>query len=447
MAAPQPPVLVRRPWNTLELLKGALYLLWAVGVLFLAVAVSGVWEHRGSMKTIGKDTVPSIVAAQKIRASLAAMDSNVANELLGGSTTGAQLKAFEQGREDTANGIIQAAENITFGIKEREPVQRLQVNLGKYEEAVQRARDLHARRDPSAALAYLDSARIMEGELLPAADALDKANLDELEQAYEKAGYGSLASRTGIAVVGLVLILALLRVQVFLNRRMRRVLSPPLAGATLLAVLFLIYTLVSLRTESRELKIAAKDSFISIHALWQARSVAFAANAELSRDLLDDQQGDIHRRAFQTKLDQLGKSGSGKPLTEFASRANGDSGYLVEEMGNITFPGEQEAAKKTIAAFVDYARGARQVLEKRTGRRDENIARWNASQQAQVQAALAQLDAGIEQTLDINTQAFKQSVQRGNDALAGFEIKIGIFGLVFAALIYLGLLPRIREYS
>ena len=61
--------------------------------------------------------------------------------------------------------------------------------------------------------------------------------------------------------------------------------------------------------------------------------------------------------------------------------------------------------------------------------------------------AFEQFDQALERTLEINDKAFRESVERGTAKLAGFEIGMLLVGLGFAVLVYIGLRPRIREYS
>jgi len=131
-------------WNTLQILQGSRAALIALDVLLLIAAIAGARVHRDAMKTVGKDSAPSIIAAQHIKSALADLDADAANELLGapGAMSDA-VKAYEARRVEAAEALIAAAENITYGESERTPIQSLQVGMGTYERLIQRARDLH----------------------------------------------------------------------------------------------------------------------------------------------------------------------------------------------------------------------------------------------------------------------------------------------------------------
>ena len=72
----------RSAWNTLQLLRAARTALLALDVLLLLAVVSAAGAHHGALKTVGRDTAPSIIAAQHIKTALAGMDAEVSNELL-----------------------------------------------------------------------------------------------------------------------------------------------------------------------------------------------------------------------------------------------------------------------------------------------------------------------------------------------------------------------------
>ncbi len=93
--------------NTLQTLWAGLYLIWALDAMLLFAAITGVQVHRDAMKTVGKDTAPSIIAAQKIKTSMADMDASVANELLGKpGEMEEQIKDYEKRRVEASKALI-----------------------------------------------------------------------------------------------------------------------------------------------------------------------------------------------------------------------------------------------------------------------------------------------------------------------------------------------------
>ncbi len=133
----------RGQWSTLRVLRLARSIILLLDALLLIAIVSATETQRATLRTVGKDTVPSIIAAQHIKSAMADMDADAVNELLEPpSASAAALQAYEDRRVEAAGALIGAAENITFGDAERLPIQSLQVGMGSYDRLIQRARDL-----------------------------------------------------------------------------------------------------------------------------------------------------------------------------------------------------------------------------------------------------------------------------------------------------------------
>jgi hypothetical protein len=442
-------------WNTLQILKATLAALVVLDALLLIAAVAGARVHRDAIKAVGKDSVPSIIAAQHIKSALADMDANAANELLGapGAMPDA-VKAYESRRVEAARALIAAAENITYGESERAPIQSLQVGMGTYERLVQRARDLHERGDAKFVDAYRDAAKLMDETLLPAADALDKANNEMLKRAYQGQSGKSSAARTLLGLTGLLLLGALAAVQIFLTRRTRRMFNPLLVAATLLVAGALQYAESSMATEQSQLKVAKEDAFTSIHALWRARSVSYWANSDESRYLLDQAHAAEHERNFLTKSAALAKVPPGMKLEDIGVaeargiHAQGFAGYLADELNNITFAGEREAAVDTLLRFEEYLGLDRQIRQlERGGKHREAVELCIGTQKGESNWAFDRFDKALGATLEINQGAFDAAVGKGFSVLDGLEIKVSVLAAVIAILMFLGLAGRIREYE
>jgi hypothetical protein len=446
VAAPQ------QRWNTLQVLQAGRVALIALDALLLIATMVAAHVHRDAVKTVGVDSAPSIIAAQHIKSALADMDANAANELLGAPAE--NIKAYELRRVEAAKALIAAAENITYGESERTPIQLLQVGLGTYERLVQRARDLHERGDAQFVAAYTDAAALMDNTLLPAADGLDKANHDVLEQTYQGAAGRSFWTQALLVAAGILLMAALAAVQAYVTYRTRRTLNLWLIAATLVTLGVLGASLGAMSTGHRELKVAKEDAFTSIHALWQARAAAYWANAEESRYLLDKAHASEQERDFLAKSASLAQfppgMGPNDVLRQEQSGVNprGFSGYLADELNNITFPGERDAAVRTLLQFEEYLGVDRQIRQlEHDGKHKEAIELCIGSKEGQSNWAFDRFDQALGATLDINLSAFDAAVHAGLAAFDGFDIKASVLAAAIAVFIFLGLSVRIREYQ
>jgi hypothetical protein len=452
-----PPVQLRlQRWNTLQLLRTIRIGLLALDALLLGAVLIGADVHRHAMQIIGNDTAPSIIAAQRIKAALAGMDADLAHELLVPSGQAVRSPgAYDDRRVEAAKALIEAARNITYGDSERVPIEALQVSAGTYQRLAQQSRDLaDDGQGEMSTRFYRADGIIMDGTLLPAADDLDKANNDVLEREYESKSTRSLVARLLTGFAGLLALLALAATQVYLSRRTRRTLNPALLAASILALWLTVYAFSGMGSEEHDLKVARQDAFTSIGALWRARATAYSANGAESRYLLDP----LHAREYEAEfvartnaLAQIPPSLSADRVIAAASAGSatpGFTGFLADELNNITFQGEREAAVQTLEAWESYMAIDAQIRTlERTGQHQRAVELCIGTSPGQSNWAFSQFDKALQDTLDINQHAFDGAVAEGFLALRNMEYKAAGAAALIAILITLGLAPRIREYE
>ncbi|MBO1335669.1 hypothetical protein [Streptomyces sp. VRA16 Mangrove soil] len=109
----------------------------------------------------------------------------------------------------------------------------------------------------------------------------------------------------------------LVRLQWYVARRFRRVLNPGLLAATLCALLAVTVGAQALAADSAQLRGARRDAFDSVVALARARAIAYDANADESRYLLDKERRTSYEDRFFAKAQKLyglrGADGAGRP--------------------------------------------------------------------------------------------------------------------------------------
>ena len=413
--------------TTPQVLKLGVVAICLASMLMMGAAITGARSHLHAMQAIGKDSAPSIIAAEHMRAALADMDAEAANELL----TGGGDAAFEKRRTEAVLGIVEAAKNLKYGEAE---LQKLALGVGTYTAGIQTSRDKRAAGDKGYLAPWRQATRFMDSVVLKAGADLDAANRTELDQAYAEQKTASVRALVlllaGAAVAGGVLI----AMQVFVAGRMRRILNPGLAAATLATVVFLIYAGQRFAENDRYLKVAKEEAFESIHALWQARAVAYAANSDESRYLLD--------------VGQVAPSQAAKYEADFQAKAAQVDGFLDAEMKNITFVGEGEPAREAVAEFAAYRKVDRQIRDlERSGKHEAAIALCTGNAPGQSDYVFKLFDDALGKTLKVNQEAFDAAVARGWGDVDGFEITAPVAAFLIAVLGWLGLRPRIREYS
>lgn len=447
--------------NTPQLLQSGLYLTWGASLLVLVSTISGIQGQRHAINTIGKDATPSITTAQRLKDAAAGMDAYVAKELLlpSGQNQDA-LKGYNERYEKFTQRLVAAAENITYGDKERKPIETLQLELGNYIAKIQQARDFHERGDTNNMLvAYRSAAEIMDQKLLPAADALDKVNVDALNLTYNKVKFDSGKSLFFIVISGVALISVLVGLQIFLSQRTRRTFNPMLLAASAIAIAFLNYTTGAFLSASQNLRIATEDAFTSMHTLRQARALGYMANAAQSRYLLDSAFALNHEQAFFNNIAKIAQLPNGETFETVAAavsvpnfpnyRADGFTGLLADQVKNITFAGEREATVKNLTTLGTYITIDKQIRQlERSGKHAEAIALCLGNQPEQSNWAFDEFRLKANQkSFDINQAAFDKAIKQAFIEVDGFEYITPVALSAIALLTLFGLLPRLKEYT
>jgi len=476
--------------STPKLLKLSLFAIWGTSLLLIITAIAAVQSQREAIKTVGLDSAPSILNAQRIKDSLADMDANAANELLAqpGQNQDA-VNGYNYRREKLSKLLVSVAENITFDDQERIPIETIQSKAGDYIQLIQQARDFHNAGDEANKLkAYRAAVEIMDKTLLPAATKLAEVNNNQLNMSYQNQQATVSRSLFIVTISGLLLLGILVGVQLFLNYRMRRILNPGLLIASAIAIIFLGYTYQSLTAASSKLKVAKENAFDSLYALRFSRALSYSANGDESRYLLDKTFAQTHEQAFFQKANQIAKIPNGQTFNSLANayqstqdpkfQVAGFQGFLADALHNITFPGEREAAVETLRSFGVYFNIDKQVRQlEQSGKHQEAISLCVGNNVNQSNWAFDQYMNTHQKVLNINMKEFQKSiiqafqevgvdiefkdVKKDKDAIevlattnkiethaiTRFEIiAVGVL-IAIGLLSFLGLSPRLKEYS
>jgi hypothetical protein len=453
---------LRKEWTTPRRLVGLRTLVWVFAGLLLFVGETTLGRARSALRTIAKDTAPSIVAAEGIGTALADLDANVANGLLGNAGHRAAADAaIEKERIVATDGIVKAAENITNGNAERGPIGAITVDFGRYLEKQAEAQLLHSRGEEAPAKeAYFVATDLLHGKLLAAVDQLDTTKKQQMDVAYAVQLEANGAAEFVAAVMGLCLIGCLLWAQWFLFRRMRRIVNVPLLVATLTALGLTLYLVHCFSDTREDLRIAKLDAFDSIYALLRARAAAYDANGDESRYLLDASPARGFERDYQRKVDSLTGAPSlpapaavqlaaANPATRGAASRDRSTikGMLWDEVRNITFPGEYDAAVDTLNAFARYFAidGTMRNL-KRAGKDAQAIELCIGTRTDESNAAFDRFDQAVQRTLDINQAGFDAAISRAEAELKRAELLDPGLALLIALAGWFGIRQRLREY-
>ena len=388
--------------------------LWArLGLITLVTLLVGVAGFRTYdllatvAQTVGRDTVPSIVAAEKIRTQFAYAHTNLVNVFLAKEgPDGRSMQDYAKAMREAHDSLLTAAQNITYGEEERVPIFAMLAGLAEYERAVGAALKSGVYDESG-----VKADRLMREKILVAAAQLDRANFAHLNSTYRDFKDTARLHQILALFLAVVLVVLLFESQWYIYLRFRRILNPGLLLATVLFATEVITFAYHSSGELSALRSAKEDAFESVHSLSLARALAYGANAMESIYLI--QSGNPVAQAAETKrfeetVAQIwrGRLVSQSELPQQPAGFKG-MGLLGEELANITFPGEQTVAEHTLLGWIEYARIDQKIrsLEAK-GKHAEAVALCLGKQRGESDWAFEKFDEALGATLKINQEAF-----------------------------------------
>jgi len=461
----------RRFWATLpgrlRLLRAVTVLLAAVLALLLglaALAAAGTWN------AVANRDAPRTTSAADLNLALNDMDAQAANLLLSSGDAGKgrletpYQKAFVfygDARKTIGHDLRDLAVAAQGDRADERTVESLTDNFAEYQERIGRALENDSRAGGKAAALddYRTATDLLRATLLPEARALVDSNDQAFDAEYDRARSTLFVQLAAVVSLGVLLLVALGVLQWYLARRFHRILNPGVLAATVCALLAVFLGTQALAASAVHLRGARHDAFDSVVALSRARAIAYDANADESRWLLDPDRRDQYGPSFLAKSQKLyGLSGAAlsdydAELSRTWQRYGADhrdlefTGEFRRELDNITFAGERGAAEKTVEAYAVYQRDDRRIralvaagkerqavefcMDWRPGTSNADFAAWMAA---------------LDKVTGINRQHFAASVEAGRSEATGvLPWACGLL-LVVAALTLLGLRPRLAEF-
>jgi hypothetical protein len=424
-------------------LKALLILCLAASVISLGTTFWTYSSVRKVAQSVGLDTVPQIVAAKDIRATLASAHSNAMNAMLTKEKLGGKFWSLYRKDLDALHlKLVSASENITYGDEEREPLYTILSNISAYEYTVGGAVANGAELSVDQ---FMEANRLMQQKILPASSALNHANLTQLESIYESYTKNINNVITFVRTAGIVFLLILAGIQIYLFRKTHRVLNLGLIAATVLFSASLVYSAASFNSVKSDLYTAKQDAFDSLNALWSAKAEAYNANAIESLYLLHNGTGIVQTAdTINFNLSAARIASDNK-----AALSGGKfEGYLSDAAGNITFPEERKAVTSALQQWVKYVDIDKQIRNlEYDGKHSEAIALGVGDASGQSNYEFTKFDAALGEVIKINQTNFDESIKAAFKTLNIFPFAIAGFLVSILAACILGIKARIDEYK
>ncbi|EST29981.1 hypothetical protein, partial [Streptomyces roseochromogenus] len=462
----------RRYWATvparLRLLRAAALLLAAAvaGLLLVAgLALNGTWD-----RVSGRDA-PRTTSAADLDLALNDMDAQAANILLSNGDAGngrlqtPYTKAvgfYGDARRAIGHDLRTLAVAAQGSPADEKTVESLTDGFAEYQELIGRAleNDGHHGGKPAALADYRRATDLLRTQLLPAANTLVSSNDKAFEAEYTSTHSTLSTQLTALLALGAMLLAVLGVLQWYLFRRFHRILNPGVLAATLSTLLAVILGTQLLSASATHLRVARHDAFDSVVALSRARAIAYDANADESRYLLDLERSSQYEETFLAKSQQLYGLKGATLSTYDAQLATTWQVYQADhhdlrftgefrrELDNITFSGERDAAEKTVESYAVYQRDDRKIRALfASGKEREAVEFCMGWEPGTSNVHFGAWMSALDQVTDINRAHFTSSVQDGRSAVSDLLPWAG--GLVGAAalLTLLGLRPRLAEFG
>ncbi|SNQ49302.1 conserved membrane hypothetical protein [Frankia canadensis] len=316
-----PPVDVGRPRRRLATPPGRLRLLSilvaAMLVALWAAAFTTVRVRQHATHALAGTHVAAVVAAESLRADLAAADAAAARELLPGATVPAAVRpdprtAYQRAVADAGARIVELA-RVGHDAGAPGALTVLSQRLPEYAGQVELAR-AYTRLGSTVGGAYLRSgSALMRAALLPAADRLVTAEAARVDRDSRRAS-GALGPLV-VAAAGLVSVAMLVVVQIRLFRRTNRILNPALVAATLLAAIAVGWALTAFAVQRAHLLDARDQGFRPLTAAGQARALGLRAWADENLALISPADAAAHDADADAATLRLGYDPGGDLVT------------------------------------------------------------------------------------------------------------------------------------
>ena len=419
-----------------------------VGCILLAILAFGVTFTtfsgiHASVQAVGRDTAPSIIAAEQIQACLASADANGLNATLINAPQ--QSKQWERYRDNmncAHSSLITASQNMATGNPDRSFLFTIESSLGAYEYSMGQARD-HVDGP-------LTSDLLFQQQISPASNSLDTSTYARLKQLYDQ-HHALIDWQIPLVWFCFLLLLGALGAsQWYLFRRTRRMITIGFAVASVGTILVLIYSAVVLNTGEAQLRAAKQNSLDNINALWSAKAIAYDMNALESLYMLhygDTTKLTKDEQSFTTFAQSIVNIDPLKAVTN-AEYHQPFGGYLGNELSHISYPGERDAAIKAVDSWAAYSTIDTQMRDLMKAS-DSGQASYFNTRFLQDQSSLAfnQFDQAISRVIAIDQSHFDEQITSALNILQPFPFILTgwLVGCIIACIS--GMKPRMDEYA
>ncbi|AUS80600.1 hypothetical protein C1701_22210 [Actinoalloteichus sp. AHMU CJ021] len=415
----------------------------AVGLVVasvLAGLVGAIGAHR---KAVALDELvtrsePLSVAAQDLYAALSDADATAATSFLTGGTEPAEVRdRYSLNIARAAAALTRAAHGVDAAGADAAPVTRLAAQLPIYAGLVETARANHRQGNPvGAAYLRLASGGLMQQDMLPEARELYQGESAAVSADRERAAAPPVAEVTS----GLVLLAGLVGAQLYLHRRTRRVFNIGLVGATLAAVAWLGWLVLSHLSVAGHLEDSRVHGSDQVNVLASARIAALEARTGETLVLVAQGTGQEYEEDFDTAFAHL--------LGE-----DGNSGLLGRAREMATDDRVRHSVEEATRAARSWLRGYGVARDHdRRGEYDEAVAvtvghgTTSGDGTGGTGADFGSVERGLHDAVEVTRDEFAVRAAQAQSLLPGQVPAALVLAALVATGSAVGIGQRVREY-
>lgn len=417
-----------------------LYQYEIIGLEFLlcVAIIFGAAQHRHEVQTIGINSEPSVETGKNIEAQFRTIDADAANVSM--AKPGADMNSLneiEVTEDALSRELVKASHLITYPGEEEE-IETLNWCAFRMEQLLGATFVYVDKGDPARIAAYRDELDLLNSTSIPAAKKLEEINERELVSGYNRQNIESWITLAVVLVLGFWLLKSLRDTERYIHVTYRIRKNKLLRAAAALGTLAMLYTATVFLLEWHWIsRVAYNDAYLSMSPLQTMGADFVELNAAESRFLADPAHKSDHEQAYRDALKGSVIFEGGKTFESIAAelrraiaegkqksfKVTGVKGLLGQELDNITFDGEMEAALAVLEALAVYDQIDQMIRDRvRQGKYDAAVALCIGQNEGESNWAFARLVGANHKLIDINETQFKGAIKLGFAALTGFYI-------------------------
>ena len=422
--------------------------IWVAAVALAAAAVWAVLDVRAGAQAAGGAGAQQVVNTQELRARLSAMDSQVTLDLLGGRAGNEEAqKAFSTDYRRTADLMLAVAAEADGPTRQR--LSRVNEQLGEYLQRVARAQLLMRQGADNEALTEFRSASdALHSPILLSLEQISDQHRIQVERGYDAVGTRLMVAFGVLSACVMLLALVLLRAQLFLARHMRRVVNPGLVLATVVAVLFVVWSGRALVEQWQQLQ-RSQQAFGAVQGLWRSKALAYEMYGQQRLYMLDRERIAQHVQVFDANANRLADRRFDRAILQSVQLGGGIGfgGLLAEAMQHMSLAGDRQAMVSVLGKFFTFRDQDSAVREKVQGSRTGEAVLVPATTAGVDNSAFREFDTALSGVIDAQYQRMTAVFSFTSRTFDILVILAPVAGVLIALLAWLGLRPRIGEYS